>query len=302
MLVIDMHCDSLLNVSSQRGLVNKYNVPCENQYLQFFAAFVPKHEFCDADARRRAVGLMDAYLAEVKRLGIVNVSNCRDLVFASTVEKPAGMFTVEGGAGLYADSRELKTLYQMGLRVMGLVWDSNHLACSAWDADDYGLTDEGRRMVRTLSEFGIVVDVSHMSDNAFYQTLECTAYPVIATHSNFREVCSSPRNLTLDMAERIKARGGVIGLNLYPEFLKNGGAADLNDVLRHVDYALEKLGEDTLAFGFDIDGTDGQYPLGLDESSSIHDRVVELLVKQYGDRVAEKIAGLNALNFLKENI
>ena len=302
MIVVDMHCDSLLNVSSERGLVNKYNVSSENPYLQFFAAFVPKYEFSEAEARRRAMGLMDVYVAETKRLGVVPVSNCRDLVFAETMEKSAGMFTIEGGAGLYANSPELKTLYQMGLRVMGLVWDTNHLACGAWDKDDFGLTEEGKRMVRTLSELGVVVDVSHMSDRSFAETLECTSYPVIATHSNFRDVCSSPRNLTLNMAEQIKARGGVIGLNLYPDFLKNGGRADLTDVIRHVDYALEKLGEDTLAFGFDIDGTDGQYPSGLDETSSIHDRVIELLVKEYGDRVAEKIAGKNAINFLKENI
>ena len=141
-----------------------------------------------------------------------------------------------------------------------------------------------------------------MSDRAFYDTLDCTSYPVIATHSNFRDVCSSPRNLTLDMARHIVARGGVIGLNLYPRFLSDSGSADDSDILRHVDYALSHFGEDALTFGFDIDGTDGEYPLGYGENESIHDRVLELLIREYGNSVAEKIAGLNAIRFLKENL
>ena len=128
-----------------------------------------------------------------------------------------------------------------------------------------------------------------------------TSYPVIATHSNFRDVADSRRNLTLDMAKRIAARGGVIGLNLYPSFVADKDAC-IEDIFPHIDYALGKLGEDTLAFGFDIDGTDGKYPHGIDERESIHDRVIELLLSRYPERIVEKIAWRNAADFLAANL
>lgn len=302
MFVVDMHCDSLLRVSSGRGLVNEYNVSKKNAYLQFFAAFVPARAGTAEESRHILMRLADAYISEIRRLNLVSVQSPFDLCRAVECGLPSALFSIEGGAGLYADSEELKTLRKMGLSVMGLTWDSNHLASSAWDKIDTGLTVEGKKMVERLSEYGIITDTSHMSDKAFYDTLECTSYPVIATHSNFRDVCNSPRNLTLDMARQIKSRGGIIGLNIYPPFLSDSGKADESDILRHIDYALTHLGEDTLAFGFDIDGTDGEYPEGYGEKSSMHDKVIELLCREYGDSVAEKIAGLNAVNFFKENL
>lgn len=302
MFVVDMHCDSLLTVNSERGLINKYNVSAKHPFLQFFAAFVPGRVGTAEDQRRSVMRYANAYISEVHRLGLVPIETSRDICYATDNSRSCALFSIEGGAGLYADSEELKLLSRMGLSVMGLTWDSNHLAASCWDKNDTGLTDEGRKMIDRLSEYGIIVDVSHMSDRSFYETLERTAYPVIATHSNFREVCNSPRNLTLDMARRIKARGGIIGLNLYPQFLSDSGRATESDILRQVDYALDNLGDEALAFGFDIDGTDGEYPEGYGEEGSIHDKVCELLTRHYGDVVAEKIAGLNAINFLKGNL
>ena len=198
-------------------------------------------------------------------------------------------------------SGEIDTLYRMGLRVMGLCWDGNELASSAFDKDDTGLTDKGKLMVDVISSYGIIIDVSHLSDRSFYDVMERTAYPVIATHSNFRDVCNNPRNLTLDMARRIAMRGGVIGLNLCPKFLNDSGRADKDDIFRHVDYALEHLGEDVLAFGCDIDGTD-TYPCGFNEHESIHDTLVDMLLERYSSSVVEKIAGLNAISFFKGNL
>ncbi len=301
MRTIDMHSDSLLTVSGERGLVSTYNVSVKNPYLQFFAAFVPK-DGRPADARRRELmHLAEIYVSEVSRLGVVNVTDTRALEEAVSQGRSAAMLTLEGGGGLFSDSAELDTLVKFGMRVAGLVWDTNELGASAWDKNDTGLTEEGRKMVEKLSSLGVIIDVSHMSDKTFFDTLDVTSYPVIATHSNFRDVAGSRRNLTLDMAKRIAARGGVIGLNLYPGFVSEGDAK-AEDIFAHVDYALDKLGEDTLAFGFDIDGTDGKYPCGIDESESIHDRVTELLLSRYPERIVEKIAWRNAAEFLSANL
>ncbi|MBQ7363135.1 MAG: dipeptidase [Clostridia bacterium] len=301
MHVIDMHCDSLLTVCGERGLISTYNVSKKHPFLQFFAAFVPKEGRPPDIRRRELMHLAEIYVSETARLGLSPARDAKELSRALENGFSGAMLTVEGGGGLFADSTELDTLAALGMRVMGLVWDTNELGASAWDKSDTGLTSEGYLMVERLSELGIIIDVSHMSDKTLYDTLDATSYPVVATHSNFRDVATSRRNLTLDMAKRIASRGGVVGLNLYPSFLSDG-EADLSDVLRHVDYALNKLGEDTLAFGFDIDGTDGKYPAGIDESGSIHDRVVELLLTHYPERIVEKLAWRNAAEFLSANL
>ena len=302
MYILDMHCDSIATVTAERGLVSKYNFSREYPQLQLVASFIPAEGQSPEVRRKKLMHYLDVYIAERERLKLVPVLTCHDLNFAVEFEKRASIISVEGGGGLFADSEELGILYRAGLRVMGLAWDTNELAASAWDKNDTGLSAEGVAMVKRCSELGIILDVSHLSDRSFYDLLETTAYPVIATHSNFRDVCDSPRNLTLDMAKRIAARGGVIGLNLYPNFLSDSGRATADDIIRQVDYALENLGEDVLAFGFDIDGTDGVYPDGITEGESIHDRVVDILLSRYSQGVVEKIAGKNAIEFFKCNL
>lgn len=302
MFVVDMHSDSLSQLSERTGLIKKYNAPFDHAYLELFAAFVPKKGRAPQERRRDIMRYMDAYIAETARLKLIQVSNCRDLNFAVEAELPSALFSLEGGGGLFADSEELLTLHKMGLRVMGLAWDGNELSASCTDEIDTGLTVEGAKMVERLSELGIIIDVSHMSDKAVYDTLDATAYPVIATHSNFRDVCPSKRNLTLDLAERIVSRGGIIGLNIYPPHLSESGQAGINHIYKHIDYAIDKLGEESIALGLDIDGTDGKYPVGFSEDDSIHDMLVDLLVSRYGIGTAEKIVGKNAIRFLKDNL
>lgn len=302
MYICDMHCDSILRVNSSRGLVEKHNFSSDYPQMQFVALFVPKGEESPRERRRRTMHLLDVYLSERERLKLVSVADCHDLNYAIETERRSTLLSIEGGAGLFADSEELLTLYRAGLRVLGLAWDGNELSASAWDKEDYGLTAEGRALARRASEMGIILDVSHMSDRAFYDLLELTPYPLLATHSNFRDVCPSPRNLTKDMAAKIVARGGVIGLNLYPPFLTENLVCTPEDILRHVDYALENFGENSLGFGFDIDGTDGMYPEGFDERSSIHDRMLELLDKRYSASVVERLAGGNVIEFCRNNL
>ena len=301
MYIVDTHCDSLLKVNAQRGLINAHNASAKYPQLQLFADFVPAEGMPAEYRRKKTFGMLDVYIAECQRLGIVPVRDCQELNYAIENGLSASILAIEGGGGLLPDSREIDTLYRMGLRVMGLCWDTNELACSAWDEVDTGLSDMGKVMVDILSLYGIIIDVSHLSDRSIEEVMERTGYPVIATHSNFRDVCASPRNLRLDLAKRISARGGVIGLNLSPAFLNDTGKADESDIYRHVDFALEHLGEDALCFGCDIDGIDA-YPCGFSEEESIHDRLVDILLKRYSSRVVEKIAGLNAINFFKENL
>ena len=301
MYIVDTHCDSLLTVNAERGLRNSYNLSVKYPQLQLFAEFVPHDGMPPEYRRKRIFGLLDVYISECQRLGIIPVRDCQELNYALENGLNASILAIEGGGGLMPDSVEIDTLYRMGLRVMGLCWDGNELASSAFDKEDHGLSEAGGMMVDILSAYGIIIDVSHLSDRAFYDVMERTAYPVIATHSNFRDVAGNKRNLTLDMAKRIAARGGIIGLNLYPAFLNDSGRADKSDIYRHVDYALEHLGEDVLCFGCDVDGVTA-YPCEFSKDESVHDKLVDILLQRYSSGVVEKIAGLNAINFFKGNL
>lgn len=299
MFISDMHCDSLTLVSAERGLTAKHNVSQKYPYLQAFAAFIPAENRSAAQRRAELMRMFNAYLYETERLGIRRVTDVRDLCEASDNGLCSSLFTVEGGGGLFADSNELLTLYNGGLRILGLCWDQNELASGAWDEVDTGLTAEGKKLALECEKLGITLDVSHLSDRSFDELFEITRYPLIATHSNFRSVCPSKRNLTNEQARKIVSRGGTIGLNLYPPFLTASGDATPDDIFRHVDYALEHFGESSLGLGCDIDGTDGVYPEGFGEDSSIHDALADMLLSKYSQSVVDRIMGENVLEFLK---
>lgn len=302
MYIVDMHCDSLSAVSAERGLITPYNVSDKNPALQFFAQFSANRHGDAFAKRKRAASHTNVYLSECERLGLATVKSGRDMLTAFEEGRRAALFSIEGGGGLLADSPELDTLVRAGLSVYGMVWDKNELAASAYEEDDTGLTDEGKRMLARCEELGLIIDVSHMSDKSFYDTFELSPMPHIATHSNFREICPAKRNLTREMAEMIAKRGGVIGLNLYPAFLNESGTATCDDILRHVDYALEYLGDRCLGFGCDIDGTSGKYPVGITEESSIHEQLIDILLSHYSASTVERIAGLNVVEFLENNL
>ena len=301
MYISDMHCDTLSDVSSEHGLINSYNTSKSYPHLQFFAHFSKKSEESPEVRRRKLMRDLNVYLCECGRLGLLNVSCAKDLFCAAEAGRSSAIFTVEGGGGLFADSPELDALVRAGLSVLGLAWDKNELSSAACDGIDEGLTDEGRKMVLRCSDIGIILDTSHLSDKAFWELFELSSMPHIATHSNFRDVCDVKRNLSRDMALSIASRGGVIGINLYPPFLSDSDAG-LDDVYRHIDYGLSLVGDRCIGFGFDIDGTGGKYPRGINPSVSIHDQVAEFLLSKYSSAVVERICGLNVIDFLKSNL
>ena len=302
MYVVDMHCDSLLTVSEDRGLISSYNFSNKYPHLQFVAEFCMRGNEDAYTRRRRLLRMLDIYLYECQRLGLEKIKSVRDLNSVVEAGKSAALLSVEGGGGLFENSDELTTLRASGLLVLGMAWDDNELTSSAWTECDTGLTEEGKRLCERALELGIILDVSHLSDKAFYDTLEYYPAPVLATHSNFRDVCKSKRNLTRDMAKMIAERGGVIGINIYPPFLSDKDTATLDDIYRHVEYGLEAVGENHLGFGFDIDGTSGKYPLGINTEESIHEQVIDFLLSKYPQKTVEKIAGENVIEFLQNNI
>ena len=124
MYIVDLHCDSLLKVNADTGLINSHNVSVKHPQLQLFANFVPRDGMPTEYRKRRTFGLVDVYIAECQRLGLVPVRDCQELNYAIGHSLPSSMLSIEGGGGLMPTSSEIDTLYRMGLRVMGLCWDA----------------------------------------------------------------------------------------------------------------------------------------------------------------------------------
>lgn len=166
----------------------------------------------------------------------------------------SAILTIEGPAGFGFDPELLEDLYNVGFRISTLGWnESNPLTGSHLTGE--GLTDLGREYVKEAQHLGMLVDVSHISDKGFWDIMDITNAPVIASHSNSRSICNVSRNITDDMFLEICRTGGVTGINLFSDFL--GNDPNLNTVCDHILHFLE-LDPDGkhIALGGDLDGCD----------------------------------------------
>lgn len=308
MFIVDTHCDSIETAARRKsGIVNPYNFSQKYSQLQMVALFCcwPKED--PKACYDRAVRYIGQFMMcmENEKDNIMQVKTYADIEKAISLGKHAAMLTIEGGSGIMGSAEILEEFYNIGIRIFGMTWLSNDLAKSnrvhADGEEDTGLTDVGRAIVQKGNELGMIFDVSHISDNSFWQLAEISKKPIIATHSNFRTLCPHSRNLTDEMAKEIARRGGMIGLNLCPDFVhKDKDKQSVDMLISHLEYGINLVGEDHIGFGFDIDGID-ELPTPLTIERSIHDQFIEEMQKRgYSDELVRKISGENFLGFLKK--
>ncbi len=167
--------------------------------------------------------------------------------------KMSAILTIEGPAGFGFDPALLEDLYKIGFRITTLGWNEKNVLCGS-NQTGGGLTELGREYVFEAQRLGMIIDVSHISDEAFWDIMDITRGPIIASHSNSRALCNNPRNLTDDMFKAICKTGGVAGLNMYPGFLGENAAVDT--ACDHILHWIELGGEKHVALGGDLDGVE----------------------------------------------
>jgi membrane dipeptidase len=159
-----------------------------------------------------------------------------------------------------------------------------------------GLGAFGVEVVRKMEDLGMIIDVSHLSEDGFWDVIKLTKKdtPIFATHSNCKAICDHPRNLTDEQIRIIIERNGFIGLNLYPDFL---GGDDLELVIKHAAHIIGLSGEHALGFGFDFDGVD-KLPKGIAgiENAPL---IIEKLRKHFDDDLVRKMCGGNLVSKIK---
>ena len=163
------------------------------------------------------------------------------------------------------------------------------------------LTTFGRQVVAEMNRLGMLVDVSHIATAGFWDVIETSTKPIIATHSNAKTLCSHPRNLNDDQIKAINANDGLIGITFAGQFLEEDyNNACIDSVYRHIDYMLNLLGnDDHVGFGSDFDGI-SHPPYNIHGVQDYKPLIEYLQSKNYSDSTIEKITHKNVLNLLSK--
>jgi membrane dipeptidase len=198
--------------------------------VPFFALWVPTY-YKGSEAVRRTLDLRDAFdrLLHDHPEEIELATSRRDIERIVGEHKIAAILTIEGGHQIDDDLAVLRMYRRMGILSMTLThFRSNDWADSSTGEPVHnGLTEFGREVVREMNRIGMIVDVSHVSDKTFYDTLAVTTKPVIASHSSCRSISDVPRNMTDDMLRALARNGGVVGVNFAAAFLNPEDAEEL---------------------------------------------------------------------------
>lgn len=209
---------------------------------------------------------ISAILFDLEATGTLRVCrNVSDIREALAAGQMAAIFHIEGAEAIDSDLHTLEVLYQAGLRSIGPVWSrptifGNGVPFRYPSVPDIGagLTDHGLRLVKRCDELGVMIDLSHLNAAGFWDVARHSTKPLVATHSNAHAICPHSRNLTDDQLAAIKDSDGMVGLNFAVAFLRDDGRmiADvpIEQMLRHLDYLIEHLGEDRVGLGSDYDG------------------------------------------------
>lgn len=222
-------------------------------------------------------------------------------------DKLSVILTVEGMCGIDKDPEErIQWLYDHGVRIASLCWnDQNALASGKSGSSLRGLTEMGKKAVRKMNELNMIIDVSHANEKTFWDIIELSSKPVIATHSNLRVLANVDRNLSDQQFMAMAEKGGLSGLNsarnfIAPEY-ENQNALNL---AKHAVRMKELAGIETIGIGFDYMDffTEfGENPNGNDLASAKDSQnMVQALMEFFSEEEVEKIVWSNTVNFLKK--
>ncbi len=303
--VFDCHADTPIALwAAKASLVhNRGHVSLEHagglaHYAQFFAYCPFAGGALNAFTPEQLYDLPRAYMDAQLRQTADRVAFCTtaDQVEAAwRAQKAAALYSLEGAEGIGCDPGRLEQLYADGVRMTTLTWNADNVL-AGYHGGDQGLSRQGREFVRRAQRLGILIDVSHCSDRTYWDILDITQAPIVASHSNSRAICNHSRNLTDEMYRQLCAAGGVAGVNLYAEFLR-GEHATLDDVYAHIDHFLSLGGEDHIALGGDLDGCD-RLPEGFADVGDYR-ALEDILLTKYAAQTVEKLFYKNILRVLR---
>ena len=308
--------------------------------VAFMSIFTPASTAIDGASKELADGLIDAMETIAGEMpDLFGIASCTaDVDVLRRAGRLALALGMENGSPLGDEAQHLDHFVARGISYVGLTHSqSNAFSDSSYDPNEpwQGLSALGRQTVRALNARGVMVDVSHLSDNAFWQVLEETRAPIVASHSSLRHfIPGFHRNMSDEMVQAVGAQGGVVQINFGSDFVSGDaqdwaqarrtafeaafgdappdmearGAfdaqyreshpypfADLNVVLDHIDRVVALAGIDHVGLGSDFDGVGDTLPIGLKDISDYPNLVAGLLRRGYAEDAIARILGGNLM-------
>ncbi|MDD4170193.1 MAG: dipeptidase [Desulfotomaculaceae bacterium] len=309
-IVIDTHCDTLTAMTgegrslagpSAKGQLDLFRLERGGVNIQFFSAFIgPEFKL---SATHRALELIDLFYREIEENNHValHAKSSLDIEKALSLGKIAAFLSIEGGEALEGSLGILRLMYQLGVRSITLTWNGRNELGDGVDEEvtGGGLTRFGKDTVVEMNRLGMLVDVSHLSEKGFWDVLNISRQPVIASHTNCRALCDHPRNLNDLQIKALANQGGVMGITFVPDFLGENPA--VAHVLSQIEHVIAVGGPDCVGIGSDFDGTDN-LPAGLEDCSRLPVITRGLLERGYPENIIKKVLGGNFIRVIEQVI
>jgi len=310
MQYFDCHADTLTSMKTENETLqhNNGNLDLErvhkfaDRYGQIFAIWKDvqrQHTGSTEEEFRRAYDKARNSLRDQEdRISFCTTSLQMKAAFAAG--KDAAFLSIED---LSVMGDEVENIEEFGFRFAMLTWNhTNQYAVGSVCNQGGRFTDYGKEMTSSLIKKGITLDISHLSDAGIEDLLTLTDKPVMASHSNVRDVYDVPRNLMKEQIQELIRRKGLIGMNLFRPLVGPGNQVALDMIIRHMDAVLTIGGENILALGSDMDGCDDMFPEGYHGIESIP-AVIEAMGKAgFGQSIIDKVLFGNAYSFIERNL
>lgn len=329
-VIVDSHSDLMFDLLRQRERGRKHVL--EKDYLDDFkkggvsvvvAAIFISDEFLPGMALRRALNQINALYEELEESKDAFSLCCsyNEIVAAMNEDKIAILISFEGVEPLYNDISLLNVFYQLGVRLVGLTWSRRNFAA---DGCSYGNVEEGKKggltgfgvdIVKRAEELGMIIDVAHLNDEGFWDVMEYSNQPVIASHSNCRSLVNIARNLSDEQIKAIAKSNGVIGINCASIMVSDETDfnANIEGFVDHIDHIGSLVGYEHIGFGFDFCDRIMKYFSGddleglerkpfdvINSHADIPNIVAEMKKRDFRRPQLDNILGINYMNIFKK--
>lgn len=294
MRIFDAHCDVLSKLLDNPALdfahgtegldVTLDRMLAAGIRAQNFAVYLPERLAGDFKHVLESVDLFHERVLAEPKMRFVRTK--ADLRLAQAEDRVGALLSLEGVDALQGNLSYLRILYHLGVRTVGITWNrANWAADGVLEPRNGGFTAAGKGLIGECNRLGLIMDVSHLSEQGFWELIEASAAPVIASHSNAKAVSPRMRNLSDAQIEALARKGGVVGITFVPPFVSEEELVPIDRILHHVDHLCALVGPRHIGFGSDFDGI-REWIVGL-EHAGRYDRLANLLLRHYREEDVE---------------
>jgi membrane dipeptidase len=309
MKIFDAHCDvlskllenpcldflneeKLLDVTLER--MNESGISVQN-----FAIYLPERFPKEFRYVLECVDLFHQRILSHQQMYFIKSKN--DLQLAAEGNRIGALLSLEGVDALQGDLTYVRTLFYLGVRSMGITWNhANWAADGVMEPRKSGFTAKGRSLIAECNRLGMILDVSHLSEKGFFELIELSDKPFIASHSNANQICTHLRNLQDEQITAIIQTGGVMGITFVPRFVRTEETVAMDKILLHFDHVCSLGGSRHVGLGSDFDGID-RWIIGLEHAGK-YDQLVNLMLKHFSEDDVEHFFYKNWRKFYAKHL